>query len=104
MGILREFFQPVVGMFGAMLDVWFLVFPFVLYFLFKILWMKFVRRKYIHSLKWILLEIIPPRELEKSPKLMESVFAGLAGVIKTPLPTETYIQGYLPRLSNICLS
>ncbi len=96
MGILREFFQPVVGMFSVMLDVWFLVFPFVFYFLFEILWMKFVRRKYINSLKWVLLEIIPPRELEKSPKLMESIFAGLAGVIKTPLPTETYIQGFLP--------
>ncbi len=96
MSILREFFQPVVGMFGAMLDVWFLVFPFVLYFLFKILWMKYIRRKYISGLKWTLLEIIPPRELEKSPKLMESIFAGLAGVIKTPTPIETYIQGFLP--------
>lgn len=96
MNILREFFQPLVGMFGAMLDVWFLVFPFVLYFLFKILWMKYIRRKYQYSVKWMMLEIIPPRELEKSPKLMESIFAGFAGVIKTLNPIEIYIQGILP--------
>lgn len=96
MNTFREFFQPIFGMFGAMLDVWFLVFPFVLFFLFKLLWMKYIRRKYQHSTKWMLLEIIPPREIEKSPKLMESIFAGMAGVIKSLNPIETYIQGMLP--------
>lgn len=96
MNTFREFFQPIFGMFGAMLDVWFLVFPFILFFLFKLLWMKYIRRKYQHSTKWILLEIIPPREIEKSPKLMESIFAGIAGVIKTFNPVEIYIQGILP--------
>lgn len=96
MNTFREFFQPIFGMFGAMLDVWFLVFPFILFFLFKLLWMKYIRRKYQHSTKWILLEIIPPREIEKSPKLMESIFAGIAGVIKTLNPVEIYIQGILP--------
>jgi hypothetical protein len=96
MNTFREFFQPIFGMFGAVLDVWFLVFPFVLFFLFKLLWMKYIRRKYQHSTKWMLLEIIPPREIEKSPKLMESIFAGMAGVIKSLNPIETYIQGMLP--------
>jgi hypothetical protein len=96
MNTFREFFQPIFGMFGAMLDVWFLVFPFVLFFLFKLLWMKYIRRKYQHSTKWILLEIIPPREIEKSPKLMESIFSGMAGVIKSLNPIEIYIQGLLP--------
>ncbi|MBP7822211.1 MAG: hypothetical protein KA034_00110 [Candidatus Moranbacteria bacterium] len=96
MNTFREFFQPIFGMFGAMLDVWFLVFPFVLFFLFKLLWMKYIRRKYQHSTKWMLLEIIPPREIEKSPKLMESIFSGMAGVIKSLNPIEIYIQGLLP--------
>ena len=96
MNIFREFFQPIFGMFGAVLDVWFLVFPFAFFFLFKLLWMKYIHRKYIYTLKWMMLEIIPPRELEKSPKLMESIFAGLAGVIKNPNPVEVYVQGFLP--------
>lgn len=83
-------------MFGAMLDVWFLIFPFAFYFVFKLLWMKYIHRKWQYSTKWILLEIIPPRELEKSPKLMESIFAGMAGVITTPNPIEVYVQGFLP--------
>ncbi len=96
MNTFREFFQPIFGMFGAMLDVWFVVLPFVFFFLFKLLWMKYARRKYIGTLSWMLLEIIPPRELEKSPKLMESIFAGLAGVIKNANPIEIYVQGFLP--------
>lgn len=96
MNTFREFFQPIFGMFGAMLDVWFLIFPFAFYFVFKLLWMKYIHRKWQYSTKWILIEIIPPRELEKSPKLMESIFAGMAGVITTPNPIEVYVQGFLP--------
>lgn len=96
MNIFQEFFQFFGGVFGSILDVWFLVFPISFYFVFKILWMKYVRRKYIRSTRWVMLEIIPPRELEKSPKLMESVFAGIAGVIKGLTPVEIYIQGMLP--------
>lgn len=96
MNVFQEFFQGISGIFEVMLDVWFLVFPFVFYYLFKILWLKFVRRKYLRSLQNILLEIIPPKDVEKSPKLMESIFAGLAGVIKSPNPIEVNIQGFLP--------
>jgi hypothetical protein len=96
MDILREFFQPIFGIFSVAIDVWFLVLPFTLFFLFKLLWMKYIRRKSQSALKWVLLEIIPPRELEKSPKLMESIYAGMAGVITTFNPIEIYVQGMMP--------
>ncbi len=96
MNVFQEFFQGISGIFGVVLDIWFLVFPFAFYYLFRILWLKFVRRKYQHSLKSTMLEIIPPKDVEKSPKLMESIFAGLAGVIKNPTIVEVYIQGFLP--------
>ena len=41
--------------------------------------------KYRLSLKWVLLEIRPPREVRKSPKAMEQVFAGLHGVYVLPV-------------------
>lgn len=44
------------------------------------LWMFYQRRKFILGLKWVLLEIIPPPDVPKSPKIAESIFAGLHGV------------------------
>jgi uncharacterized membrane protein len=44
----------------------------------------------------VLLEIIPPRDVEKSPKVMETIFDGICGIDKGPTAVETYVQGYLP--------
>lgn len=75
--------------------VWFAVLPGPFYFLFKYFWMKYVQRKYIRSIISVLLEIVPPREIETSPKPMESIFHGIAGVLKTFNPLEEYIKGNL---------
>lgn len=82
--------------FSVMLDVWFIIFPPLLFFLFKIFWLDYVNDKYYARLKWVLLEIIPPRDIEKSPQLMESIFAGFAGVIKTSTTVEDWIKGEIP--------
>jgi hypothetical protein len=41
----------------------------------------------------MLLEIIPPKNIEKSPKSMEAFYVGMAGTEKTLNPLEKYIQG-----------
>lgn len=82
--------------FSAFFDVWYLVLPPLLYGIFFELWKKYTRRKWGASIEWVLLEIIPPRDIEKSPQPMESIFAGLAGVIVTPTAIEEYIKGFLP--------
>ena len=81
---------------SAVWDVWFIIFPPLLFFLFKILWLDHVNDKYSARLKWVLLEIIPPRDIEKSPLPMESIFAGLAGVIKTATVAEEWVKGEFP--------
>lgn len=43
-----------------------------------------------------MLEIIPSREIEKSPHPMELIFAGLSGTIKTPSAVEEFVGGELP--------
>jgi hypothetical protein len=48
------------------------------------------------KIKWVLLEIIPPRDIEKSPALMESIFSGFAGVMKSPTTLEEFIKGEFP--------
>lgn len=82
--------------FSAVFSVWFIIFPPLLFFLFKILWTLHVEGQYGSKLKWVLLEIIPPRDIEKSPQLMESIFAGFAGVMKTPTVLETWVKGEFP--------
>lgn len=72
---------------------WFIILPPFFYFAFKALWMDHVSRKYWGSVEKILLEIIPPQNIEKSPKLMESFFNGLHGVDTTIPNNEKYIKG-----------
>jgi len=84
------------AIFSAVFDVWFIIFPPLLLFLFKELWIRYAWGKYLSKVKWVLLEIIPPRDIEKSPQLMESIFSGFAGVIKTPTMAESWIKGEIP--------
>jgi hypothetical protein len=92
--------QAFVGGWQAFTSVWFIVLPPLFYFLFKLLWMDDRIIKYLKSLDYVLLEIIPPRELEKSPKLMELVYSGLSGIFKNPNAKEEFIDGYIsPRFS-----
>lgn len=91
-----DIFSMIRSVFSAVFDVWFIIFPPLLFFLFKLLWIKYAEGKYASTLKWVLLEIIPPRDVEKSPQLMELIFAGFAGVIKTPTVIEERIKGEFP--------
>lgn len=84
------------SVFSVVMSVWFILFPPILYFLFKLFWMFHVWGHYGSKIKWVLLEIIPPRDIEKSPALMESIFSGFAGVMKSPTTLEEYIKGDFP--------
>lgn len=98
---LGQFFTGLGEAFALFAKVWFFMLPPILYPLFKMLWMDHIQLRYVKSLSYILLEIIPPKEVEKSPKLMESVFAGLAGVIKGFTPIEEFVIGQLPASFSI---
>ncbi|MBI2439257.1 MAG: hypothetical protein HYV45_01495 [Candidatus Moranbacteria bacterium] len=93
---LGDFFSAMGSMFSVVLSVWFILFPPILFFVFKVLWVPYVQGRYASKIKWILLEIIPPRDIEKSPLPMESIFSGFAGVIKTPTTAEEWIGGEFP--------
>lgn len=77
-------------------EIWFLVLPFVLYSLFKALWMDHVILQFALATPKVLLEIIPPRDVEKSPRLMESIFDGIAGAEKGYSVFEEFVQGMIP--------
>jgi len=59
--------------------------PIFLFFLTYYSIQNYTNLKFRLGLKWILLEIKIPKEIRKSPKAMEQVFAGLHGVFSGPL-------------------
>lgn len=73
--------------------IWFLVLPPLLYYIFKLLWMPHVWHAFADKQTSVLLEIIPPRDIEASPLPMEYIFAGIAGIKSSPTATEEYIDG-----------
>ena len=74
--------------------VWFIALPIGLFLLFKSLWMRYALIMNLTQTPFVVLEIIPPRDLEKSPKIMESFYSGFAGTDKTPNALEIYCDGY----------
>ena len=80
----------------AMSYVWFIVLPPLFFYMFRIYWIRYVQELYWLSASWVVLEIIPPKNIEKSPKPMEALFTTFAGVEKTFDIAEEYISGMFP--------
>ncbi len=93
-------FRDMGNAFSLLVDFWYFILPPIFYYVFLELWLDHVQDHYASGVKYVLLEIITPREIEKSPKLMESVFSGMAGVMKTYNTFEEYVGGmYTPPFS-----
>ena len=69
----------------------------MLYYIFRILWVDFVGwyapNSWYNSQQWTLLEIIPPREIERGPKMMENIYTGITGVLTTYNTFDEYLRG-----------
>lgn len=73
---------------------WYFILPPLFYLIFKPLWIEQMRdRTYLASINKVLLELIPPQNIEKSPKLMESFFNGFHGVLTTIPQSDTLMKG-----------
>lgn len=95
MNSFTEFFSIFKAVWEAVATWWWIVFPAVFYVMFKAFWMDYVSEGWLTDLfeKSILLEIIPPKEIERGPKPMEAFFSGIAGVSVTIPPFEKYLKG-----------
>ena len=92
MEVLNLFFQYITLLMNS---AW-LWMPFFLAIAFFSSWLYYIRRYYWKTLDWVMLEVNPPREIERTPKTMEQVFAGLWGSFGTiGTKYEKYIQGKL---------
>jgi hypothetical protein len=89
-----SFFKQYIETIGQLLAIsWWWAGPIVLFYLFKILWKKYSFNQYLGTLKWVVLEIKPPRNIERSPRTMEQVFAALHGVWSTPNYINKFVKG-----------
>ncbi len=72
---------------------WFIVLPPLFYFLFMELWIAHISGSYAGTLEWVLLEIIPPKNIEKSPKPMEALYNGMAGTEASLNVLDQFVAG-----------
>jgi len=75
--LLEVVIGPLKTAFFYIKDYWWTVTPFLFGFGSYWAWLNYKKQEYILSLEWVLLEIKPPADVEKSPKMAESIFAGL---------------------------
>src|SRR3989344_3972089 len=79
------------GFFGGF---WYLWLPVGLFLLFREAWKGYLRGYFLSKTKWIVLEVRVPRDIAKSPKAMENIFAGLYGAGKNIDLVDRYWKGY----------
>ncbi len=73
---MTEFFAQIVATFQS---TWFIIMPITFWLLFRSLWGRYVFiTDFLMRQNEVMLEIIPPRDIEKSPKVMELFFDSLA--------------------------
>lgn len=98
MNILASSFKDIADSMGTIGSIfastWYFILPPFFYAVFRVLWIeRIVDKTYAASINSVLLELIPPQNIEKSPKLMESFFSGIHGVQTTIPKNEFYIKG-----------
>lgn len=76
---------------------WWIILAWPLWYIFSDIWGEYVAiyadNSFFSKYKWTMLEIIPPRDIERGPKPMENIFTGLTGVWSTRNPFDSHITG-----------
>lgn len=71
-----EIFNGILRSIGNVFSaVWWLVVPLALFFIFLEFWVSYLESRFLKNIKWVMLEIKVPREVLKTPKAMEQIFA-----------------------------
>lgn len=63
------------GIQSVWIRVWWIALPLIAFFIFWDFWVLYIRSKFAGAIKWVLLEIKVPKNVLKTPKAMEQIFA-----------------------------
>ncbi len=96
LGYVSDAFDVFCAIGGFILSLWWIWIPWFLFALARDLWFKHINDKAAQKKDWVLLEIIPPRDIKKTPKAMEQIFAGLHGVQGWGHWVDRNIDGIIP--------
>ncbi|MBW6441083.1 hypothetical protein K0B03_03565 [Patescibacteria group bacterium] len=79
------------------LEWWWFFTPLILWTIFQLAWINYVQEKYFRKIKWHLIEIKIPKEIEKRPKTMEEFFAAIYSSYAVAIDTifDVYLDGVL---------
>jgi len=94
-----EQFQIFFSDFFLVLKIWWWIFPPVLlYFIAEAIYLYWIQWDcyYAKNANWVLLELIPPREIEKPFMAMEDLYTTVWGLYDGPQWHEKWCQGELP--------
>ena len=79
------------------MDYWWAYLPVLLCLAFGYSWLEFKRMEYFNSLKWTLLKIKPPPQVDRSLKAVEQIFAGVHGIYIGPVNwKDQFFKGKIP--------
>jgi hypothetical protein len=82
---------------GVFASSWWLILPWPVWYIFREVWFDYVSHYgadcWNSKYKWAMLEVVPPREIERGPKPMEVFFTGLSGVISTHNNFTIWLDG-----------
>ena len=82
--ILATIFAVLYVVLRFLISLWWIYIPLFLGALAWSLWIRYIRNKFIQGIEWVILEIKPPKDIQKTAKAMEQFFAGLHGIAGTP--------------------
>jgi hypothetical protein len=75
---------------------WWVVLPFIMYLATMGLWDAYVKTRYSMGLKWVLLELKPPPDVLRSPKIAENIFSALHAIQKNLSWKDKFFGGKSP--------
>ncbi len=64
-------------------------------------WVNYITHKYLTSLNWVMLEIKPPPDVQKSPKIAENIFSGLHGTYLPVKWKKRFFKGEVPNFYSL---
>ncbi len=90
-GILQGIFNSVLVVWS---EVWWIILPLIAFFIFWDFWLLYLHIRFVKAISWKLLEIQIPKNVLKTPKAMEQIFAAAhAPYSYGILPFDKYWKG-----------